>query len=68
MQTIDVIQTLTEIASVTAAVKDMQNRLSDCQTKLQLSKSMIRTVIYELERNNSDWLIGYLTEGLERLE
>jgi len=71
MDTLDVIQTLTEVANLSVSVKKMGNVLADSQTKLQLARSMIETAIHELEENAFPaeiWLVEYLREGLEHLE
>jgi hypothetical protein len=69
--TLDVIQTLTELASLSLSVKKMSGALADSQTKLQLATSMIQTAIHELEENAFPaeiWLREYLIEGLEHLK
>lgn len=71
MDTLDVIQTLTEVANLSVSVKKMGVSLSDSQTKLQLATSMIQTAIHELEENAFPaeiWLREYLIEGLEHLK
>ena len=69
-ETIDVIQALTEIANITVAVNKIQNRLADTETKLQLAKSAIKTVIRELEELDTveDWIVEYLNGVLEDLK
>lgn len=71
MDTLDIIQTLTEVANLSVSVKKMGVSLSDSQTKLQLATSMIQTAIHELEENAFPaeiWLREYLIEGLEHLK
>jgi hypothetical protein len=71
MDTLDVIQTLTEVASLSVSVRKMGEALADKQSKLQLSTSMIETAIHELEENAFPaeiWLVEYLREGLEHLK
>jgi hypothetical protein len=71
MDTLDVIQTLTELVSLSASVRKMGEVLADNQTKLQLAKSMIGTVIHELTIKDAPeevWLKEYLIEGLEHLK
>ena len=73
METLDVIQTLTELVSLSASVRKMESVLADRETKLQLARSMIGTVIHELElKQDSEpetaWLKEYLMEGLECLK
>jgi len=64
MDRLDVIQTLTEVASLSVSVNKMY-------TQLQLSRSAIQTVIHELEEEQTgerDWLITYLYGVLENLK
>lgn len=73
MDTLDVIQTLTELVSLSASVRKMESVLADRETKLQLARSMIGTAIKELELVEGSspervWLREYLTEGLEHLK
>ncbi len=73
METLDVIQTLTELVSLSTSVRKMGSVLADRETKLQLARSMIGTAIYELglkEHSVSEeaWLKEYLIEGLEQLK
>jgi hypothetical protein len=71
MDTLDVIQTLTEVANLSLSVRKMGEALADKQSKLQLSTSMIETAIHELEENAFPaeiWLVEYLREGLEHLK
>lgn len=70
MDTLDIVQTLTEVASLSVSVRKMGNHLADTKSKLQLAKSMIETVIHELGENpfpSQIWLKEYLREGLEHL-
>lgn len=71
MDGLDIIQTLTEVANLSVSVKKMSGALSDSQTKLQLARSAIQTVIHELEEEQTgerDWLIKYLYGVLENLK
>jgi hypothetical protein len=71
MDTLDVIQTLTEVASLSLSVRKMGEALADSQSKLQLATSMIETAIHELGENAfpaENWLREYLSEGLEHLK
>jgi hypothetical protein len=73
METLDVIQTLTELVNLSVSVRSMGSLLADRETKLQLARSMIGTVIHELELKEDSapeqaWLKEYLMEGLEHLK
>jgi hypothetical protein len=66
MEKIDVIQTLTEVASLTVSVNKMY-------AQLQLARSAIQTAIHELETtpdapDEPAWLIEYLQGVLENLK
>lgn len=69
MNSLDIVQTFTEIANLSIAVRKMSNHLSDSEAKLQLARSAIQTVIHELDEGNisSDWLGEYLREALVHL-
>ena len=73
MDTLDVIQTLTELASLTASIRKAYADLAETQAKVQLAKSAIGTAIHELETtpdapDEPDWLIKYLRGVLENLK